>query len=137
MRRISSLLLLVLSIAAVVATTASAARQPIVSPTADPYYRYGGLRGTEGFGQVKPREIFYGGDPTGLVCRIRWKTWGGPTARGYGTGWYVNSHQSVNQGHAAVAILTASKLRAWHGRPAYLRLTWSFPDGGRQRVPHC
>jgi hypothetical protein len=50
--------------------TAAASIEPIVSPKADPYYRYGGLNGTKGFGRVKPREIYYGGDPTGLVCDI-------------------------------------------------------------------
>ena len=46
-----------------------------------PYYN-DGLKGTKGFGQVKPRTIFYGGDPTGLVCYIHWRNWGAPTALG-------------------------------------------------------
>ena len=57
MRRKLSFLLLVTSTAVLVVATAAAAVQPIVSPKADPYYRFGGLKGTKGFGQVKPREI--------------------------------------------------------------------------------
>ena len=122
---------------ALLGATAFADSRPIVSPTADPYYKYGGLKNTKGFAQAKPREIFYGGDPTGLVCNIRWKTWGARIATGYGTGWYVNSHQSVAHGHPAVAIVKASHLGRWHGRRAYLRLRWSFPQHGSQHAPSC
>jgi hypothetical protein len=132
MRRILILLIVTLSAGSLVAT-ATAAVQPIVSPKADPYYRFGGLKGTKGFGQVKPREIFYGGDPTGLVCDIHWHSWGGRVARGTGVGWYVSAKESVAQGHAAIATVVASRLGKWKGRPAYNRLTWSFPNRGRDR----
>lgn len=125
--------LAVASSALALVATAAAASTPIVSPKADPYYRYGGLRGTRGFGQVKPREIFYGGDPTGLVCEIHWSSWGGRIARGTGIGWYVSGRQSVAQGHHAVATVVATNLGTWRGRPAYNRLTWSFPNHGRKR----
>lgn len=88
---------------------------------------------TQGFGQVKPREIFYGGDPTGLVCDIHWQSWGGRIARGTGVGWYISGSESVAQGHAAIASVTASNLGTWKGRPAYNRLTWSFPNHGGDR----
>jgi hypothetical protein len=134
MRRTLIVLVLAVSAVAVVTANAVAAAAPIVSPIADPYYHDGGLKGTKGFGQVKPPVIFYGGDPTGLVCRIRWVSWGGAVAHGFGTGWYINSNQSVNEGHLAVAIVVASKLGSWHGRSAYDKLTWSFPDHGGQRL---
>jgi len=133
MRRRLILLALAVATALVLAANAIAVTAPIVSPVADPYY-HDNFSGAKGFGQVKPREIFYGGDPTGLVCRIRWVSWGGPIARGFGTGLYVNSHQSVAQGHLAVAIVVASKLGTWKGRPAYDKLTWSFPNHGSQRL---
>jgi hypothetical protein len=127
-------LVLAMSAVALLAATATAATEPIVSPKADPYYP--GLQGTKGFGQVKPREIYYGGDPTGLVCRIHWHSWGGPIARGTGVGWYINGSQSVSQGHPATATVVASKLGTWNGRPAYNRLRWSFPNhGGDRRAP--
>lgn len=132
-RRTLTLLLLATSSNVFLVGTALAAIQPIVSPKADPYVRYGGLKGTQGFGRVKPREIYYGGDPTGCVWDIRWRSWGSRVARGTGVGWYVNRKESVAQGHAALAIVIASKLGTWKGRPAYNRLTWSFPNNGRDR----
>lgn len=133
MRRTLILLPLVTPTAVLLAATAVAAIEPIVSPKADPYYRDGGLKRTKGFGQVKPREIYYGGDPTGLVCMIHWDSWGGQVARGTGVGWYVGGSQSVAQGHAAIADVDATKLGKWKSRPAYNRLTWTFPNHGRDR----
>jgi hypothetical protein len=133
MRRTLIILALAVSVTVGIGANAAAATSPIVSPQAYPYLQ-DGLNGTKGFGQVEPRTIFYGGDPTGLVSRIRWVTWGGPVARGYGAGWYVNSHETVNQGHLAVAIVVASDLGSWQGRPAYNKLSWSFPDHGGQRL---
>jgi hypothetical protein len=126
-------LVVVTGSAALVVATATAASEPIVSPKADPYYRFGGPQGTKGFGRVKPREIYYEGDPTGLVCDIHWRSWGGRVARGTGVGWYVGANQSVGEGHAAIATVIASKLGSWNGRRAYNRLTWSFPNHGRDR----
>ncbi len=71
-RRMLIFLLLVTSIAVLLAATATVSIEPIVSPKADPYYQYGGLKGAKGFGRGKPRKIYYGGDPTGLVCVIHW-----------------------------------------------------------------
>jgi hypothetical protein len=52
----------------------------------------------EGFGQVRPSGIFNGGDPTGLVSHITWKSWGGARASGTGTSDYVGPAQSVATG---------------------------------------
>jgi len=30
-----------------------------------------------GFGRARPRKIFNGGDPTGLVTKVSWQSWGG------------------------------------------------------------
>jgi hypothetical protein len=133
MRRTMLLLLLVATTSAALVANAAAATAPIVSPKADPYP----TKGSVGFGQVKPREIFYGGDPTGLVCRIHWKSWGGSVARGSGVSLYVGSNQSVAQGHGATVNVVASKLGTWKGRPAYNRLVWSFPNHGRDRAAVC
>jgi hypothetical protein len=86
--------------------------------------------GGAGFGQVKPSKIYLGGDPTGLVCRIRWLSWGGELAVGDGTGWYINSHQAVSQGKAAPVVVVLYDLGTWRGRPAYKRYDWYFPGGG-------
>src|SRR5690242_5464978 len=34
----------------------------------------------QGYGEVRPRVIFNGGDPTGLVQNISWTSWGGEQA---------------------------------------------------------
>jgi hypothetical protein len=104
-----------------------------VARGAFPYYRFDSLKGTKGFGRAEPREIYYGGDPTGLVCDIQWDSWGERVARGTGVGWYISGNQSVAQGHTAIATVIASKLGTWKGQPAYNRLTWSFPNHGRDR----
>ena len=83
-----------------------------------------------GFGQVKPRTIYLGGDPTGLVCRIHWLSWGGQLAVGDGTGWYINSHQAVSQGKPAPVVVVLYDLGTWRGRPAYKRYDWYFPGNG-------
>ena len=137
MRRALIVLLVPAALVACLAATAAAATEPILGPKAYPYYHTGGLRNTIGFGQVKPRKIYFGGDETGLVCRIDWKGWGNPTARGTGVGWYVGPHEAVAQGHAAVTRIDVSKLRTWKGRPAYNRLKWSFPNRGRDRAAAC
>jgi hypothetical protein len=38
----------------------------------------------EGWGTVRPATIFNGGDPSGSISDIRWRSWGGPTAIGWG-----------------------------------------------------
>jgi hypothetical protein len=83
-----------------------------------------------GFGQVKPSTIYLGGDPTGLVCRIHWLSWGGQLAVGDGTGWYINSHEAVSQGKSAPVVVVLYDLGTWRGRPAYKRYNWYFPGSG-------
>ena len=39
-----------------------------------------------GFGTAEPQRIFNGGVPSGLVKKIKWNNWGGPTASGKGRG---------------------------------------------------
>lgn len=112
---------------------AATVMRPILSPEADPYPP----QGSKGFGRVKPSEIFYGGDPAGLVCDIHWTRWGGRSARGSGTGWYVRDGQGVSQGHWARATVVASSLGSWKGRPAYRQLTWSFTHNGRDHERPC
>jgi len=63
-----------------------------------------------GWGTYKPSEIFNGGDPTGRVQEIHWSSWGGPTAIGYGTGWYVGPNSDVADGRPARTELRASNL---------------------------
>jgi hypothetical protein len=124
MKRITLLTAIALVAAAVVATSALAGSQPV------PILTGPNPMSGEGFGHVKPRTIFLGGDPTGLICRIRWLSWGGPLAVGTGTSWYVNSHQPTSAGKAAPAVVVLYHLGTWHGRPAYEGYKWYFPGNG-------
>jgi hypothetical protein len=90
----------------------------------------------EGFGQVRPPKIFNGGDPTGLVSHITWKSWGG--ARAYGTGMsdYVGPGQSVATGTQQPVTVVAFNRGTCHGRQAYRAVEWYFPAHGGRFTPH-
>ena len=90
----------------------------------------------EGFGQVRPPQIFNGGDPTGLVTHITWKSWGG--ARAYGTGMsdYVGPGQSVATGTQQPVTVVAFNRGTCHGRQAYRAVEWYFPAHGGRFTPH-
>jgi hypothetical protein len=113
------LIVLALSLAG---ATAASATVPILTGQPNP------LPDAKGFGQVKPKTIYLGGDPTGLVCRIHWLTWGGQLAIGTGVGWYITSHQAVSEGTPASAVVVLSRLGTWHGRPAYKAWGWYYPE---------
>jgi hypothetical protein len=83
--------------------------------------------GGQGFGAAKPRTVFLGGDPTGLVKSITWQHWGAAKAVGYGSGWCPG--QSVASGHPCPAALHVSKLGTCHGRRAYDELAFYFKPG--------
>jgi hypothetical protein len=84
-----------------------------------------------GFGQVRPYKIFNGGDPTGLVTRIAWSSWGGATATGTGTGVYVAPGQSVAQGRQQRVTVVAFRLGSCHGTRMYRAVEWYFPQHGQ------
>jgi hypothetical protein len=52
----------------------------------------------EGFGEIEPTTVSLGGDPTGVVLDVRWRTWGGPRAIAQGqwasrkVEWYFPEH---------------------------------------------
>jgi hypothetical protein len=101
---------------------ASGMATPILTGPNPPYGK--------GFGQVKPRTIYLGGDISGEVCRIHWLTWGRPVAIGQGIAWYIGPRQATYQGHAAPALIALSRLGTYRGRPAYRRYEWWFPNHG-------
>ncbi len=89
-----------------------------------------------GFGAVRPRTIYLGGDPTGLVEHISWSSWGRPQALGTGIADFVWPGQSVAGGSVlAPAKIVAYDLRSCHGRRAYLKVTWYFPEYGQSFEP--
>jgi hypothetical protein len=87
-------------------------------------------RGT-GFGQVKPVEIFNGGDPTGLVTHVAWTSWGGAQAVATGVSDYVGPGQSVADGTEETATVVAFDLGTCDGKLMYQAVEWYFPQHGQ------
>ncbi len=109
----------------IAAATAAASAVPIL---AGPW-----SMGQKGYGHAKPRTIFNGGDPTGLVKMIHWTSWGGHRATGTGTAEWVGPHQIVAQGQFEKgAKVVLFQLGSCHGRAAYNAIEWYFPSHGQK-----
>jgi hypothetical protein len=92
--------------------------------------------GQEGYGHVKPHTIFNGGDPTGLVKKIHWNSWGGQRATGNGTALWLGPHQIVAAGKFEKgARVVLFQLGLCQGRPAYNAIEWYFPHRGQKFSP--
>ena len=89
----------------------------------------------EGFGQVKPSEVFNGGDPTGLLAHVVWTSWGGAQATGTGTGEYLGPNQTVAQGTEESATVVAFDLGTCDGKLMYQAIEWYFPQHGQSFNP--
>ena len=120
--------------ATAIVTTTSTTMTPTTT-TAAPVPTLGQLAGIfahgKGFGQVKPSELYNGGDPTGLVQRIVWKSWGGPKAVGTGESDYVGPHQDVAQGTQERVTVVAFKLGTCDGKVMYQAVEWYFSQHGQ------
>jgi WD40 repeat protein len=81
-----------------------------------------------GFGQVRPKEIFNGGDPSGMISHITWKSWGGSRAIGTGRALYVGPNQAVVNGTEETATVVAFNLGACGGKLMYRAVEWYFPQ---------
>lgn len=110
--------------------TSSGHAPPTAAPAAAPTLGAVWASNQKGFGQVRPSEVYAGGDPTGMVTGVRWTSWGGPTATGTGTGYWTPPSGFVSDSVDAPARVVASNLGTCHGRPAYLSVTWYFPTKG-------
>jgi hypothetical protein len=88
-----------------------------------------------GFGQVRPARIFNGGDPTGLVTNIAWRSWGRARAVGTGTGEYVGPSQSVATGTDEAVTVVAFRLGTCEGKRMYRAVEWYFPQHGQAFDP--
>jgi hypothetical protein len=87
---------------------------------------------TQGWGTIRPRTVFNGGDPTGLIKEITWSSWGGSKAVGRGLGWYVSPTEDVADGHLASAVIVAFKLGTCDGHRTYNAVEWYFPQKGQK-----
>lgn len=89
-----------------------------------------------GFGQSRPRMIFLGGDPTGLLEKIHWSTWGGAQASGSGDAEYVWPGTSVAGNPIGPgARVVAFHLGTCHGVRSYNAVEWYFPRYGETFNP--
>jgi hypothetical protein len=77
-----------------------------------------------GFGTVKPRHVFLGGDPTGNVTSVAWHNWGSQRSTGFGTGWCPG--RSVASGHPCPVSLHVYALATCHRRRAYTKMAFYF-----------
>ncbi len=87
--------------------------------------------GQKGFGQVHPRSLYAGGDPTSIVNHIHWKSWGKTLAIGTAQAFYVPPRGPVAAGYMQPARIVASRLGTCRGRYAYRRVQWYFPTHGQ------
>jgi hypothetical protein len=85
-----------------------------------------------GWGAVRPHRIFNGGDPSGLVDHIHWRSWGGAVAVGTGLHAIFRPHGGYYR-HRVVAILRAGRLGWCEGKRAYRKLWIKEPrrPGGK------
>jgi len=79
--------------------------------------------------------VFNGGDGSGLISHIHWKTWGGPLAIGTGIGLYITPYQASAEGTRESARIVAFRLGTCHGRRAYDAVEWYFPQHGQHFNP--
>ena len=73
------------------------------------------------WGEVRPAEIYNGGDPSGDVVHVSWKTWGGSLANGWGKSWAFKPHGGYYR-TAVLAHLRAERLGKCSGHRAYEKL---------------
>lgn len=86
---------------------------------------------TKGFGQVKPKTVELGGDPTGDVTKLTWKSWGTAVAVGTGRGYYPPPGKPVADAVSVPVTLKASSLGTCKGHKAYTRLSFTFHYKGK------
>lgn len=94
-----------------------------------------------GYGTVRPTTIFNGGDPTGQVTGVRWRSWGDDTANGMGSGVWVPPSNDPAVGVAShsqdvPATVVAFRL-GWCGKTyMYRAIEWYFPSKGEKFDPN-
>lgn len=84
---------------------------------------------------MKPSTVDNGGDPTGVVTNIKWRSWGSRRAVGAGTGLYVASDKSVAEGSYESTTIVAFNLGTCKGKYMYQSVEWYFPRHGQHFDP--
>ncbi len=92
------------------------------------YRATGSAYGGFGNGEARPRSISTSGvGATNGVIKIVWKSWGGKTATGVGTGCVIKDTGIEANCRVTRATVVAYDLGTCGGQPAYLAVTWYFP----------
>jgi hypothetical protein len=110
----------VLTLTLVFAATGSAAESELVLGSKD-FTMYG-----EGWGTAEPSRISNGGDLSGLITDVRWRSWGESVAIAYGR----NSIFKPRGGYFRRPVtikLRAEAVGQCDGRRAYTRLSFRSP----------
>jgi hypothetical protein len=87
-----------------------------------------------GWGTAAPHLLTDGGDPTDMIASIRWKSWGGPVAIGYGLHWLPHPGGGIYRTPVRIELRVSNVGRCVPGGPlAYRRLIARQPDrpGGK------
>jgi hypothetical protein len=87
-----------------------------------------------GWGTPRPKEIFNGGDPSGLVTHIAWSTWGGAVATGSGKNAIFKPQGGYYTQLVTIQLRASDRGRCKPGGPlAYRKLSVRAPTrpGGR------
>ena len=88
----------------------------------------------KGFGTSKPRTIYNGGVPSGLVTQIRWRNWGSARATGIGKNAIYKPGGGYYARKATIHLRATRRGRCPNAdRPAYRRLEARLPSrpGGK------
>jgi hypothetical protein len=88
----------------------------------------------QGFGTSKPRTVYNGGVPSGLVTSIRWRNWGSARATGFGKNSIYRPGGGYYSRKATIELRATRRGRCpGSDQPAYLRLEARVPSrpGGR------
>jgi hypothetical protein len=110
--------------------------ETVLDPTATLGQPVGIFFAGMGFGQIRPSVVFNGGDPTGYVGDVAWKSWGASTAVGTGMSDWVGPHQAVAQGTQEPVIVVAFHLGVCDGKTMYQAVEWFFPQHGQRFNPN-
>jgi hypothetical protein len=79
-----------------------------------------------GFGTVKPKTVYFGGDPTGKFTNLTWTGWGSAKSTGKGKGYYPPPGKPVADAVRVPVTLVASSPGSCNGHLAYRRLAVTF-----------
>lgn len=124
----------VVAVVAVMSAALACAALAVAASSAPVLGSASAFMGGQGFGKVKPKTVFLGGDPTGLFKKLSWKDWGSSTATGTGSGFYPPPGKPTVDSVKVPVTLIASSLGKCHGHEAYRKLAVYFTYKGHKKT---